>query len=157
MSNWYILYNGQQIGPMTKENLKAYNPTGETKVWCEGMADWQPIYTIPELMEFINGMPPTQAVHPHQGVYPPVTPAPVAGSDKDKTTTGILALLLGWLGVQYFYLGKTSAGLITILLSFVTCGIWDLLMFIQGIIILTMNQQDFERKFVYTDKSFPIF
>lgn len=157
MSNWYIIYHGQQIGPMTKENIKAYNPTGETKVWREGMIDWQPIYTIPELMELIHGMPPTHAVYPRQGSVPPATPVPMAGSDKDKTTAGILALLLGSLGIQYFYLGKTGGGLICILLTLITCGGWSLLTFIQGILMLTMTQYDFERKFVYTDKTFPLF
>lgn len=156
MSVWYILYNGKQVGPMTKENLLAYRPNPDTMVWKEGMENWQPIYSIPELMEIVNGMPPTANVYPQPGVTPPTTP-PFSYSSKDKTTAGILALLLGSLGIQYFYIGKTGAGLLTILLSAVTCGLWGFLMFIQGILMLTMSQHEFDQKYVFTTKSFPVF
>jgi len=54
------------------------------------------------------------------------TKSEIAGYDKDKKTiAGILAILLGGIGVHYFYLGKTTAGLITILLTCCTCGFWD--------------------------------
>lgn len=39
MNNWYILYNGQQIGPMNENALLAYNPTPNTMVWQEGMPE----------------------------------------------------------------------------------------------------------------------
>lgn len=153
MANWYIMYNGQQVGPMEKEGLLAYHPGPDTMVWCEGMANWQPLYTFPELMELINGQ---RSEAPH---YAPGSPMPPAArvSKKDKTTAGILALLLGGLGVQYFYLGKVGAGLITILLSIVTCGIWEVLTFVQGILMLTMSQEQFDRKYVFTDKFLPLF
>ena len=157
MSNWYIIYNGQRVGPMSSENLRAYSLTPDSLVWREGMADWQAVYTIPELMEVINGMPAAPAPQSTPGAYPPPAAPNYTKSDKDKTTAGILALLLGGLGIQYFYLGKTSAGLITILLSIVTCGFWSVLTFIQGILILVMSDQEFNRKFVYTEKSFPLF
>lgn len=156
MSNWYILYNGQQVGPMSKENIKAYSPTRDTLVWTEGMANWQPLYTIPELMELINGMPFTHTPHPSPGVQPPISPVN-SFSSKDKTAAGILAILLGGFGIQYFYLGKVGAGFITILLSLVTCGIWPVLMLIQGILMLTMTQQEFDQKYVYTNKVLPLF
>lgn len=171
MSNWYIIFNGEKIGPMSKENILAYQPTPDTKVWTDGMPDWQPLYTVPELMELLNGpqqpMPPQ---HPVGG--PSVAPGyndPFSGGStppyvpyqgyepKDKTTAGILALLIGGFGIQYFYLGKVGAGLVTILLSFVTCGLWSVLMLIQGIIILTMSQEEFNRKFVYTQSFMPLF
>ena len=155
MSNWYLIYNGQQIGPMTKENLLAYNPTSDSKVWREGMADWQPIYTIPELMELINRMPPTPAIDPYQGGMPPGVP--YMAPEKDKTAAGLLAIFLGGLGIQYFYVGKTAGGFITILLTAVTCGFWTILTFIQGIMMLTMTQQEFNQKFVNNDKTFPLF
>ncbi|MBR1883127.1 MAG: NINE protein [Muribaculaceae bacterium] len=78
-------------------------------------------------------------------------------SGKSRGVAGLLAILIGSLGIHYFYLGKTSAGFLTILLSLVTCGIWPVLMFIQGIIMFTMRQSDFEAKYVYTDKTLPLF
>jgi len=86
------------------------------------------------------------------------TKSEIAGYDKDKKTiAGILAILLGGIGVHYFYLGKTTAGLITILLTCCTCGFWAILMFIQGIMMLVISDEDFYSKFVNTDRSFPLF
>lgn len=76
-------------------------------------------------------------------------------SPKSKTAAGLLALFLGGLGIHYFYLGKPVPGIVFILL----CWTWipALLAFIQGIIMLTMSQQQFDQKYVYTQSSFPLF
>ncbi len=76
---------------------------------------------------------------------------------KSRGVTALLALFLGTLGVQYFYLGKVGGGLITILLSCCTCGIWSLLMLVQGILLLCMNNEEFRRKFVLSQSTLPIF
>ncbi len=78
-------------------------------------------------------------------------------SGKDKVAAGVLAILLGGLGIHYFYIGKVTAGLITLLLSCVSCGIWSLLMFAQGIYMLTLTQEDFDQKYVYTNATLPLF
>lgn len=74
----------------------------------------------------------------------------------DKTLTGILAIVLGGLGIHYFYLGKNTAGILTIIITFF-CFIWWIVMIIQGILILTMSEEDFRAKYIDTDKTFPIF
>lgn len=79
-------------------------------------------------------------------------------SPKSRTTFGVLALLIGGIGVQYFYVNKVAAGLLCILISIVTCGLWSFVTFIQGIIVLaSMSDYDFEQKFVYSNSTFPIF
>ena len=78
-------------------------------------------------------------------------------NQKDKVVAGLLAIFLGWLGIHYFYLGKTTAGILTIVLSFCTCGVWEIIMLIQGVIILTMTDKDFYEKYYLTEKTFPIF
>lgn len=78
-------------------------------------------------------------------------------SGKSRGVAGLLAIFLGGIGVQYFYLGKVGAGLITILLSIITCGIWEIVTLIQGILMLCMTNQEFCRKYVYTNSSFPLF
>ena len=78
-------------------------------------------------------------------------------SGKSRTTAGLLALLLGGFGIHYFYLGKAAGGLVCLLLSLITCGLWAILTFIQGIVIMTMKQEDFERKFVYSNSFMPLF
>lgn len=164
--SWYIVFNGEQMGPMPLDELQKYNLTPESMVWTEGLSEWIPAGRVPELHSLLYGesMPPKcpsgngafrqgydegysqgyqQGVHPYGG--------------KSKVTAGILAILLGGLGVQYFYLGKVGAGLLTILLDIVTCGVWSIITLIQGILMLTMSDEEFDSKFVFTDKFFPLF
>lgn len=149
MNNWYIHSNGQQIGPMSENELLAYNPTPNTMVWHEGLAEWQPVYKFPELMARIseqNGVPRNPHIPPTFG-----------RTGKDRIAAGLLAIFLGFFGVQYFYVGKTAGGIYCLLLSIITCGIWEVVSFIQGILMITMTQQEFENKYVLSDSTFPLF
>lgn len=83
--------------------------------------------------------------------------SPFTGKTPDKTAAGLFAIFLGGLGIQYFYLGKVTGGIISIVLSLCTCGIWTIITFIQGILMLTMSDEDFRDKFVTTTKDFPLF
>ncbi len=76
---------------------------------------------------------------------------------KSRGIAALLAIFLGGLGIHYFYLGKTNAGIISIILTVVTCGLWQTVMFIQGIVMLCMTNAQFREKFVDTDKAFPLF
>ena len=78
-------------------------------------------------------------------------------SGKSRGVAALLAILLGGLGIHYFYLNKPMAGVIMIVITFVLCGIPALLAVIQGVMMLSMTQQDFENKYVYTTNSFPLF
>lgn len=81
----------------------------------------------------------------------------VGPSGKSRGVAGLLAIFLGYLGIQYFYCGKTTAGLIAIAISLVSCGAVSILWLIQGIMMIAMNQTEFERKYVNTDSAFPLF
>jgi len=70
---------------------------------------------------------------------------------------GLLAILIGAFGVHYFYLGKVGGGLLTILLSVITCSLWSIVVFIQGILMLCMTNDEFEQKYVRNPSSFPLF
>ncbi len=77
-------------------------------------------------------------------------------SGKSRGVTALLAVFLGGLGVQYFYLGKTTGGLLTLLLSAVTCGIWQVITLIQGIMMLCMDNRSFCEKYVYSTSTMPL-
>lgn len=64
---------------------------------------------------------------------------------KDKTLTGLLALILGSLGIHRFYLGQTKLGILYIIL--LVTGISAILGLIDAVIFLTMNQDDFDDKY----------
>jgi TM2 domain-containing membrane protein YozV len=91
----------------------------------------------------------------------------VAGSStasSKKTTAGILALLLGGLGIHKFYLGYTGAGLVFLLVNTIGFAVTWLLLFtpnialgiialVEGIIYLTKSDEEFEQTYVVNKKS----
>ena len=83
-------------------------------------------------------------------------------SGKSRGVAALLAVFLGGIGAHYFYLGKNTAGVINILLVFLG---WILvipplfvgiLTVIQCILMFTMTQAEFERRYVYTNKTYPM-
>lgn len=75
---------------------------------------------------------------------------------KDHVAAGLLAILLGWLGVHKFYLGYYNAAFImlgvSILGGIVTAtlaagAIW-IISIIEGVIYLTKSQTEFEQMYV---------
>lgn len=83
--------------------------------------------------------------------------SPSPAGRKDKLVAGLLAIFLGYLGIHYFYIGKTTAGIITIVLSLCTCGLWSVITLIQGILMLVSTDEAFNEKYVDNDKKFPLF
>ena len=69
-----------------------------------------------------------------------------------KLVAGILAILLGGLGIHKFYLGYITAGVVQIILSFL-CGIGGIIGLIEGIIYLTKSDDEFEAVYINGDKS----
>jgi TM2 domain-containing membrane protein YozV len=90
----------------------------------------------------------------------PVYSAAVTGNKVDKTTVGICAILLGSLGIHKFLLGFQTEGIIMLAVSvgagFLTCGIASMIVgvigLVEGIIYLTMSQEDFNRTYVQGQK-----
>jgi len=67
---------------------------------------------------------------------------------KSRVTAGILAILLGGIGVHKFYLGKVGMGVLYLLLFivFFWTFIPAIIGLIEGIIYLTQSDQDFANK-----------
>lgn len=72
------------------------------------------------------------------------------GADK-KIPAGILAILLGGFGIHKFYLGYTTEGIIMLVLCFF-CGISGIIGLIEGIIYLTMSDEDFVKTYIEGQK-----
>ena len=60
-------------------------------------------------------------------------------SKKDKTTAGILGILLGGFGVHRMYMGFIGIGLLQLILTILTLGIAAVWGFIEGILILVQD------------------
>lgn len=67
----------------------------------------------------------------------------VESKENKKILAGLLAILIGSLGVHKFILGYTKEGIIQIVITIVTCGLAGIVPFIEGIIYLTKSDEDF--------------
>ena len=78
-----------------------------------------------------------------------------------RTTTGVLGIIFGFLGVHKFMLGNNAEGFIllaiTIIGGIITCGlsiiITDIIGIIEGIIILTKTPEEFKRLYIDNKKA----
>ena len=73
-----------------------------------------------------------------------------------KVSTGVLAILLGSLGIHKFILGYTKEGLIMLLVTMLTLGfgasIMAIIGLIEGIVYLTKTDADFVATYIDNKK-----
>ena len=97
-----------------------------------------------------TGYQPLQSVNPNA-----LTDWKSMGADK-KLVAGILAILVGSLGVHKFVLGYTTEGVIMLLVTVLTCGIAGIVMsvvgIVEGIMYLTKSDEDFVRTYIQNKK-----
>ena len=70
---------------------------------------------------------------------------PAGGESSEQMAAGILAILLGGLGVHKFYQGNTKLGVIY--LCFFWTGIPAVLGLVEGILILIADEREYEQKY----------
>ena len=106
--------------------------------------------------------PPYQ--QPYQQAYQQGRPGNVfdeGPSGKSRGLAGILALFLGTIGIHYFYIGKNTAGIVFLLISILSCGllaaVTAIVSLVQGVMMLTATQEEFEAKWVTCPTDFPLF
>ena len=90
------------------------------------------------------------------GQYVANDPFAVGPEGKSRGIAALLAIFLGWLGIHYFYLGKTTGGIVFLLISVLSCcSVTSVLGLIQGIMMFCMTNEEFNRRYVTTPSSFP--
>src|SRR4051812_21407307 len=71
-ASWYCVQRGQQVGPMTEEQLRGLLVSGQLAggdlVWKEGMANWQAANTVGEFAAVVQPPAPPGAVVPPQAI-----------------------------------------------------------------------------------------
>src|SRR4051794_20800177 len=74
--NWYYTSGGQQVGPVGINDIQAQIAAGQLTaqdhVWRDGMANWLPIASVPELAGYAGGAAnpyQQQQQYPAQGGY----------------------------------------------------------------------------------------
>lgn len=81
---WYYSESGNQVGPVSEEELRSKIASGAVKsddlVWHDGLANWQPVAQTPELATALVASAPAEFGPPAGG--PPASPyqPPVAHS-----------------------------------------------------------------------------
>ena len=99
---------------------------------------------------FVVSEPPAQHSAPAQ-------PQIATPTEKNKIAAGLLAILLGGLGIHKFYLGHAGIGILYLLVTVLTLGIGAFLTvpvsIIEGIIYLTKSDSDFEQVYVQNRKA----
>ncbi|PXA03283.1 hypothetical protein DDZ13_12720 [Coraliomargarita sinensis] len=82
---------------------------------------------------------------------PAAPAAKPAGADK-KIVAGILAIVLGALGIHKFILGYTKEGVIMLLVSVLTLGLFAWVMgiigLVEGIMYLTKSDEEFVATYI---------
>ena len=87
---------------------------------------------------------PAQPVAGQPTAGQPIYNAPASSIGvKSRTTAGILAILLGCLGIHKFYLGKVGMGILYLLLCWIYVP--AILGLIEGIIYLTQTDEAFAK------------
>ena len=69
---------------------------------------------------------------------------------KNKVTAGVLAIVLGAYGAQYFYMGNTEKALLRLLLSIfipVCAVVFEIMGIVEGVKILSMSDEEFAERF----------
>ncbi|MGL6225674.1 MAG: protein kinase domain-containing protein [Thermoguttaceae bacterium] len=87
---------------------------------------------------------------PFFGGIPGLSGMPGSGP-YNRVAAGLLALLLGWIGVHKFYLGSWGWGLVYLL--FFWSGITWIVGIIEGVLFLTMSDQAFDQRYNQTQTS----
>ena len=88
----------------------------------------------------------------------PAAPPPPPPADwvSNRQTVGLLAILIGLLGIHKFVLGNNTAGIITILVSLLTCGVGYPVMMvigmIEGVRYLRMSDAEFYQTYIVDKK-----
>lgn len=94
----------------------------------------QIVYTQPQPQVIIQQAAPQQVVYA-SGINP-------SWPIKSKVAAGLFAIFLGGIGVHKFYLGKIGMGIIYLL--FFWTGIPAIIGFIEGIVYLCSNDENFQ-------------
>jgi TM2 domain-containing membrane protein YozV len=136
--------DGQAYGPVNTEQIRRWMAENRVKahtlVLPEGAAEWKPLESIPELAAELKSI--------QSSIVPPT----YASRASNKIPAGICGILLGCLGIHKFILGYTSAGLIMLLVTLLTCGAAGWVMWIigliEGIVYLCKPDEEFVRVYV---------
>ena len=143
MLEWHYALGEVQHGPVSWEELRSLAESGQLRsndlVWKKGMSGWVAASIVPNLI-------------PAGNAPPPLPPSAAFSGGTDRLAAGLLAILLGSLGVHKFMLGMTTQGVIMLLVTLLTCGVaapvMHIIGIIEGVIYLSKSDAEFHQQYV---------
>lgn len=155
MFEWYYVGQYGQLGPLDLDQMIDLAESGvilaTTYVWKNGMSDWREARFVPEILVKIPNVPPpppvpTSASSAHSWATPPPDVQQqylvsqsylyrgAIVSPFSRVVAGVLNIFLP--GIGRIYLGYQAIGILQLVLTICTFGIFWLWPFIDGILIL---------------------
>jgi len=154
--------------PSCSANLKAPDAAAGKRVKCPKCTSSVevPVAESPPVLEeeFTDEAPPISArggaLQPYkkEEASDDAAPAPPAPSDweSNRQTVGLLAILVGALGIHKFVLGNNTPGLIMLLVSLFACGVgWPVMMavgMVEGVRYLRISDAEFYQTYIVDKK-----
>jgi len=137
---WYTYVGGQVYGPYRASDISEWLRSGQIS-WdalvSRGQAEpWRPVRHV---MEFYD---PSQ---PYGGVPTPSVGYQAPAGGKNRILAGVLAIIIGSLGVHHFYLENWWLAILYLVLS--CTGVSALLALVEGIIYLVTPEDRFQRNY----------
>jgi hypothetical protein len=140
---WYYAVGGNQQGPIDLAVLQQYVASGSIQptdvVFREGMTDWIPVQSVPELAMVMRG----KVTAGGAGPGPTLDPGPAQPTSNGMAIAGFVCSLLGWtcipavLGLTFSLIalnGKNQANRGLAIAGAIIGGIWLLLWIIYLIV-----------------------
>jgi uncharacterized membrane protein len=104
MSTWNYNLNGQPCGPAETTEVQNLLRNGtlapDALVWQQGMTDWVPARTVPELAAAIPAVGTTPPPLPRSGTFPASTPPPL-DTDADDIAKNKVFAVLAYIGILF--------------------------------------------------------
>ena len=113
---WHYSHDGTQQGPVTEDEIKGMISAGSVKpsdlVWCDGMAGWEPVSSVAELMPAAN----TNELAAHAA---PVAAASMSAYVEDSTLSQAVVYSGFWRRVAAFLIDSVILGVVGAILGIV--------------------------------------
>ena len=105
--NYHVVIEGQAVGPYTPQQLAALGINGETLIWYQGLENWVPAASVPEVMAAIsaaqNYNPEPQQPAVPQAPVQPVQPQQPQQQHNFIETRPASNLVLAIIGLVLFF------------------------------------------------------
>jgi TM2 domain-containing membrane protein YozV len=150
--------------PSCSANLKAPDAAAGKRVKCPKCTSTieVPAAELPPVLEeeFTDEAPPISArggaVQRRATEAGAGFPEPPPEGQSNRVAAGVLAIVIGSLGIHKFIVGNTTPGLIMLLVTVLTCGFGGIVMHIIGIIegikYLMMSDAEFYQTYIVDKK-----